>query len=36
MNKWLDYLILGLMSIVLVAVVYWWIILIAVFIGCIL
>lgn len=36
MNKWLDLLIMGLLGAVLIAVTYWWIILIAVFIGCIL
>ena len=36
MNKFVDYLMMALLATVLIMVAYWWIILIAVFIGCVL
>lgn len=36
MNKWLDILMLGLLTTVLFIVAYWWIVLLIVFLGCIL
>ena len=36
MNKWLDYLMMGLLATVLVIVAYWWLVLLIVLLGCIL
>lgn len=36
MNKFVDLLMIALLTLVLIIVAYWWIILFAVFIGCIL
>lgn len=36
MNKFVDYLMMGLLATVLIIVAYWWIVLLIVFLGCVL
>lgn len=36
MNKWVNYLMMGLLATVLTIVAYWWIVLLIVFLGCVL
>ena len=36
MNKFVDYLMMGLLAAVICVVAYWWIILLIVFLGCVL
>lgn len=36
MNKWIDYLMIGLLATILVIVAYWWIVLLVMFLSCIL
>nr|DAU50012.1 MAG TPA: protein of unknown function (UPF0370) [Caudoviricetes sp.] len=35
MNKWIDYLMMGLLATVCVVVAYWWIVLLVVFLSCV-
>lgn len=36
MNKWVDYLMMGLLATILIIVAYWWLVLLVVFLGCVL
>lgn len=36
MDKWVDYLMMGLLATILFIVAYWWIVLLIVFLGCVL